>query len=94
MERFVKISSTADRNFVVTNPRTNTQETVPCKGFLLTDNTSTFYGEMVGKSAEEWKYQGDGIYLCDCKISVRQWTDKDGVLRFENVIRINSLNII
>ncbi len=94
MERFVKISSTTDRNFVVTNPRTNLQENVACKGFLLTDNTSTFYAEMIGKGAEEWKYQGEGIYLCDCRISVRQWSDKDGVVRFENIIRINSLNLI
>jgi hypothetical protein len=94
MERFVKISSSTDRSFVVTNPRTNTQETVPCKGFLLSDNTSTFYGEMVGKPAEEWKYQGEGIYLWNCKITARQRTDKDGVLRFENPIRINSPNLI
>ena len=94
MERFVKISGTIDRNFTVNNPRTNLQENVACKGFLLTDNTSTFYAEMVGKVAEEWKYQGEGIYLCDCRMSVRQWTDKDGVVRYENQIRINSLNLI
>lgn len=91
MERFVKIVSEQERSFVAQNPRTGQQENVKCIGFVLTDNISSFYAEMFGKQAEEWQGGQAGTYLCDYRMTARQWTDRDGVIRFQNDVRIMEL---
>ena len=91
MERFVKIVSEQERSFVAQNPRTGQSEQVKCIGFVLSDNISSFYGEMFGNAAEKWEGGQTGTYLCDYRMAVRQWTDKDGVIRYQNDVRIMEL---
>ena len=91
MERFVKIVNEQERSFVAQNPRTGQQENVKCIGLVLSDGINSFYGEMFGKQAEEWQGGTPGTYLCDYHMNVRQWTDKDGVVRFQNDVRIMEL---
>ena len=91
MERFVKIVNEQERSFVAQNPITGQTENVKCIGFVLSDNISSFYGELFGKAAEEWKGGETGTYLCEYRMQARQWTDKDGAIRFQNDVRIMEL---
>ena len=64
------------------------------KGFKLSDGVDSFYAEMTGDMAKRCQnvtYEQGKMYCAQMQISCREFTDRDGVVRYSNEIRIINL---
>ena len=69
-------------------------QTFASQGFVLTDGINTVYAETIGnyaKAAQALKLEQGMLVNVHLVSDVRQYMDKDGVVRYSNEVRITNI---
>lgn len=91
MEKSVKIIQQLplqERNYT---DRNGQNQVFASKGYLLTDGVDSFYAEMQGDLARNYKdinFDANDLHRVQTVICFREYRDKDNTIRYSNEIRI------
>ena len=92
--KIVKVLPLVQRTYTDRNGQT---QVFKSKGFLLSNGINNLYAEAIGNTAERYEqrtFDFSQHHVADLNISVREYTDKDGVVRYSNEIQLTRLNVL
>lgn len=91
MELFVTIAQVfplAERNYT---DRNGAQQVFASRGMILDNGLDRFYAEAIGDYARSLQVQAGESHMVSLQLNARTFTDKNGVTRYDNEIRVNRI---